>query len=198
MSKYIIIISSLLFILNSCSHSSKVTKPKFRVQNKFDSAKIDREENLLNILNSVRLKDNNCSQAVSKLILDEKLSLAAQKHAEDMAFNHFVRHDGSGTETDEAKKKLGIGSMFNERLVYFGFRAPKGTISGENVVKIDIEKGADTVESNFKRALYGLTLSKSQCQILMNPKFKYVGIGYYNDNNNSYYWTLDYAQEKSK
>ena len=186
----------LTFIFNSCTTSSK----QIRLNNKKVEKNVNmaEKEQLLNILNSIREKENNCSQAVSKLDLDKELSLAAQKHAEDMAYNHFVRHDGSGTETDEAKKKLGIGSMFNERLVYFGFRAPKGTISGENVVKIDIEKGADTLKSNFKRALYGLSLSKSQCQILMNPDFKYVGIGYYKDNNSSYYWTLDYAQEKSK
>lgn len=197
MSKLTIIIFVLAFILNSCSNTFKAFNPSINVQNKLESTQIEREANLLNMLNSIRVKDNNCSQAVSKLILDDKLSLAAKMHAKDMAYNHFVRHDGSGTETDEAKKKLGVGSLFNERLVYFGFRAPKGTISGENIVKIDIDKDSNTTESNFKKALLGLSLSKSQCQILMNPQFKYVGIGYFNDNN-SYYWTLDYAQEKSQ
>lgn len=198
MFKLITIITLVIAItLNSCSYNSKVFEQKTKVQNKFDSLQVEKNRKLLKLLNTVRAEENNCSKAVDKLILDEKLSFAAQMHSIDMGYNHFVRHDGSGTETDEAKQKLGIGSLFNDRLVYFGFRAPRGTLSGENVVKIDIENDSNTLESNFKKALYGLTLSQSQCKILMNPQFKYVGIGYFNDGI-SYYWTIDYAQRRGE
>ena len=188
------IIGQLIF--SSCASNNLNIAHKDRKKTIIQTDRI-KNEKLLSILNDIRSKENNCSQAALKLTLDQSLSYAAKMHAKDMALNHFVRHDGSGTETDEAKKRLGIGSLFTERLVYYGFRAHQGTLSGENIVKIDILDKNEDIYSNFKKAINAIIHSKSQCQILMNPKFRYVGIGSYR-NNNSYYWTIDYAETKSK
>ncbi len=183
-----------IFLFTSCSSDKKLTPKKYASYLKITPSYIQEENRLLQILNDFRTHDQNCSQAAPKLFLHKKLSIAALMHAKDMALNHFVRHDGSGTESDLAKKKIGIGSRFNERILFFGFKAPKNTLCGENVCKV-VDNNFTSIEENFKKALKVISNSKEQCQILMNPKFRFVGIGYFK-NNNTYYWTLDYAQKE--
>ena len=151
---------------------------------------------LLKLINRVRIKENNCSMATHPLILDKSLSDAAFAHAKDMAYNHIFKHDGSGTELDPAKKRVGIGSTFYERILYFGFKAPIGSKVGENLAKISYRE-SQNLEEHFKIALQKILQDKQQCKILMNPLFNYVGIGYA-ISDNSIYWVINYANLKKE
>ncbi|GEM_PF-526448 len=109
------------------------------------------------------------------LTLNRELSLAAEKHSEDMAINDFFSHEGSnGSKLRDRTKSGGYESS------YVGENIAAGYITAENVVKAWIE-------------------SPDHHKNIVNPNFQSIGLGYYylendtGDTNYKRYWTQNFG-----
>ena len=121
----------------------------------------DRAEVLgvLEYTNSTRAAQQDCGvngikNSVGPLQLNEILSIAAQGHAEDMAANNFMAHEGSD------------GSSPSQRADRAGYR---GRGVGENVAR-----GYETPAA----VVQGWTDSDGHCSNMMNGSYSEIGIGY--------------------
>ena len=92
--------------------------------------------------------------AVGPVVLNDLLNTAAQGHAEDMAANQFLEHDGSD------------GSTPFERAARAGYA---GRLIGENVAR-----GQNTAPD----VVAGWIASDGHCNNLMNGNFSEMGVGY--------------------
>ena len=98
------------------------------------------------------------------MTLNEELTLAAQAHAEDMAANQFLGHDGSDNSTP------------SERARRAGYN---GSAVGENVAE-GYEDAAGVVA--------GWIDSDGHCSNLMNGNFSEMGVGYAESATGREYW----------
>jgi len=117
-------------------------------------------QELLNLHNNARR---------SKLILNDKLNIAAQKHAEWMAKNTIMSHVGEGR------------SSFWTRIKQAGYNPQTG---GENVAM-----GYSTVAAVFK----GWMNSPGHRANILNNSYKEVGFGLATSKNGSKYWCADFG-----
>lgn len=149
---------------------------------------------LLNYINNVRAQGTKCGPPAPPLGWNEKLEKAALAHAIDMQKNHFLGHLGSGTEYDVARKAPGVGSNFYERILYFGYPIKPFELAGEilSYTKFRII-GSEDPNIAFKHAVDNFLRSPTHCKILMNPRFRDVGIAAYKDNE-KIYWVIEFAE----
>ena len=151
---------------------------------------------ILNYINNIRANGNQCGPSAPPLTWNRKLEDAAISHAQDMASKNFLGHMGSGTDTDPARKALGQGSNFYERIIYFGFPIQPGELAGEilTYTKYDIV-GNKIPYANFKHAVDNFLSSPRHCALLMNPRFNDIGIASYKDSEKMY-WDIEFAEVK--
>jgi uncharacterized protein YkwD len=198
MNKYIkyATIVTLSLIFTACSNSTKEVKPQQNL------TAIDKNEinispykaQFVNEIANIRAKGTMCGGPTDALRANPQLERAAKAHAKDMATNHFVQHDGSGTATDPARKSMGIGSTFINRIIFFGYPAKTHDLVGETIAftKDSLVKSKD-IKVHFKKALQIILNDPAHCKILMNPRFKDVGIGAYRAKD-GYYWAIEYGE----
>jgi len=150
----------------------------------------------INQIANIRARGALCGGPVDPLRNNYKLETAAKAHAKDMALNHFVQHDGSGTASDPARKTPGMGSTFIERIIFFGYPAKTYDLVGETITytKFSLLRTKD-IDKHFKRALQIILNDPPHCRILMNPRFKDIGIGVYRTSR-GYYWAIDFGETK--
>ncbi len=104
------------------------------------------------------------------------LEKAAQRHSDDMARNSFISDAGSDDST--AKDRMvnaGYTAWSNDRLIW-----------GENLY-------ADV--SEFSAALNFILNDPSQARILLNPRYREIGIGVGTADGGKLYWTLLYGAQ---
>lgn len=149
---------------------------------------------MINIINDIRVKGNHCGPSAPPLGWSQKLKNAAEAHARDISMHKSISHLGSGDVSDVARKAPGRGSNFYERIIYFGYPIKPGEIAGEIITytKYRITGSKDPL-LNFKRAVENFLRSPSHCHILMNPRFKNVGIAAYEDGE-KIYWVIEFAE----
>ena len=147
----------------------------------------------LEYLNKIRLTGSNCANATTPLNYNVALEAAAMAHAKDMALNRHLEHDGSGTNVDIAKQNYG-GSKFYERILYFGYPAKPNDLVGEGVTYTTYKayKTKD-IKKLYKYAVDRLMKDYEHCKIIMNPRFRDVGVGYYQAKDRVY-WVLDFGE----
>jgi len=147
-------------------------------------------------INSIRQKGAPCAPFAPPLRLNSHLEAAANAHAKDMAINNFLKHTGSGTIVDIAKPSNGVGSLFFERIIFFGYPVKPKQLTGENITYTKIKVvGTKDEFTHFKRAVNNLIADPPHCVIFMNPRFQDVGIGLFKTDKR-YYWVLDFAEAK--
>jgi uncharacterized protein YkwD len=190
---------AIFFLFTGCSVFS-TTKPQnsmIEMDSNIDKNIVDLlpYNNLfVNEISNIRKNGTNCGQPTTPLKSNPNLAKAARVHAKDMAINHMVQHEGSGTATDIAKKSEGIGSSFIDRIIFFGYKTKIHNLVGETLAhtkNINIE--SNDIKEHFKKALDIMTKDPIQCKILMNPRFKDVGIGAYKSKD-GYYWAIEYGE----
>ena len=149
---------------------------------------------LLNYLNSVRSRGNSCGAGAPPVTWNDELALAAVAHAEDMAKNDFLGHLGSGKDTDPARKGPGQGSNFYERILYSGYPIKPGSLAGEILTYTKFRlAGTQDPYRLFVRAINNFLKSSAHCKIMMNPRFKDVGIAAYKDTEKMY-WVIEFGE----
>jgi len=152
------------------------------------------KEEFLKMVNEIRAKGAYCAPAAPPLRLNNYLETAAAAHAKDMALHGFLGHIGSGTQTDPAKKAPGIGSYFMDRILFFGYPAKSYDQVGENATLTkDKQNYKFPLKTHFKKALELYVNDPPHCKILLNPRFKDVGIGVYKSGK-KYYWVMDLGE----
>ncbi len=150
---------------------------------------------LLDKINAVRANGAPCSRISAPPVKwNRKLVDAAKAHAQDMAMHNFLGHLGSGTSTDVARKALGRGSNFYERILYFGYPIKPGELAGEilTYTKYNIVGDRQPLD-HFDHALENFLRSPRHCALLMNPRFSDVGIAAYKDNE-KIYWDIEFGE----
>jgi len=192
--KYTILVT-LIFYINACNSSTQpdlLNSARGVDSNSINLSAYNAE--FINEIANIRAKGANCGGPTDPLRYNPKLEAAAKAHAKDMAVNHFIQHDGSGTATDPARKANGIGSTFIDRIIFFGYPAKTHDLVGETIAhtKNSVIKSEDLRE-HFKRALKIIINDPPHCKILMNPRFQDVGIGVYKVKD-GYYWVIDYGE----
>jgi uncharacterized protein YkwD len=191
--KYAIFVT-LIFLLAACSDKGV---DKAYANNAVDKDMVNLspyQAEFVNEIANIRAKGAKCGGPVDALRRNPQLEAAAKAHAKDMAVNHFVQHDGSGTVTDPARKANGKGSTFIDRIIFFGYPAKTHDLLGETIAytKNSVIRSKD-IKKHFKRALQIILNDPPHCKILMNPRFKDIGIGAYKVYN-GYYWAIDYGE----
>ena len=192
--KYTIFIT-LIVILSACSSSNTANSTSSAVAVDKNMVNLSPyKAQFVNEIANIRARGASCGGPVDPLRTNPQLEAAANAHAKDMALNHFVQHDGSGTVTDPARKANGIGSTFIDRIIFFGYPAKTHDLVGETIThtKNSLVRSKD-IRKHFKRALQIILNDPPHCKILMNPRFQDVGIGVYKSND-GYYWAIDYGE----
>ena len=149
---------------------------------------------MLNYINTIRARGNECATPTGPLGWSLNLEDAASAHAGDMATNNFIGHIGSGRVTDIARKPNGAGSNFYERIMHFGYPIHSGELAGEIITytKYDIVGNKDPF-THFMHAVDNFQKSAKHCAILMNPRFRDLGIAAYRDDQ-KIYWVIEYGE----
>ena len=149
---------------------------------------------MLYYINQLRGGKAKCAPPAPPLRWNDSLEKAATVHSRDMAINHMLSHSGSGTSYDIAKPMPGTSSSFIDRINYFGYKTKEYMLVGENITTVPISKTkTQDLMANFKHAVDNIVNDKTHCEILMNPRFKYIGMGMYKAND-KYYFTMDLAE----
>jgi len=195
MKKLLPIVAVLLFVGCSTSHH-KIKTPKIgtSMQNpkSINTLASNEQRFFINYINQVRAKGAVCSPATTPLNYNSFLEKAAFEHSKDMALNSKLTHNGSGTNSDIARKMPGVGSNFFERILFFGYPAKTYDLVGEDITHI---KNIKDKRESFKKAIEMFLSEPIHCKILMKPRFKDVGVGYYTTKD-GYYWTVDFGETK--
>lgn len=185
----------VIVLLNSCSQSTPSLNKKI-INPQISATQLD--YSFIQDLNQLRAKGTACSSPTTPLHFNSYLKKAAMAHAKDMAFNNFLEHDGSGDSLDVAKNKDIRQSSFIERILFFGYEAKPYNLLGEVVTKTKFKKDkkSDT-KAHFQRALKAFINDPDHCKVLMNPRFKDVGVGYYKAKD-GYYWVIDLGEKNAR
>ncbi len=149
---------------------------------------------MLSYVNQIRTRGASCAGPTTPLGWNRLLENAAKSHTNDMAESGIVSHAGSGTSYDPAKKAIGIGSTFIDRIEYFGYPIKKGQLVGENLNRTAIKiTKSDKPMPNFKRAIQNLINDEPHCRIIMNPRFKDIGM-YIVRKGKYYYFSMELGE----
>ena len=123
-----------------------------------------------------QINRSRLSNGLRPLAFSPILEKAAQRHSDDMARNGFLSDAGSDDST--AKDRManaGYVAWSNDRLIW-----------GENLY-------ADV--SEFAVALNFILSDSSQARIMLNPRYREVGIGLGTAEGGKLYWTLLYGAQ---
>jgi len=201
MRKLLYSISAITIIfMSACSINKKSVSLKQHSMAALSNVNISPyKSQMLYYINQLRGGKAKCSPPAPPLIWNESLEKAATAHSRDMAINHMLSHSGSGTSYDVAKPMPGTSSSFIDRINYFGYKTKEYMLVGENITTVPISKTkTPDLMANFKHAVDNIVNDKTHCEILMNPRFQYIGMGMYKTND-KYYFTMDLAEaEKNK
>lgn len=146
----------------------------------------------LDAINAARSVEQDCGSEgifppADPLTWNESLYNAAYEHSRDLALSDTFSHEGSGTLSDITATDMGLDySMPPDRIehsCYTGY-----VTVGENVA-------AGTAMDTPQKAVVSWLDSPSHCAALMNPDFKEVGMGHYEDAEALYthYWTQNFG-----
>ena len=134
-------------------------------------------------INRIRMSSLTCSKPVSSLLYNRKLEFAAKSYpmsSVDTFLNSNVSINKSNTS-------------FLQRIKDFGYIVKPNRAIGELLAfsKYTVTKSSD-IKINFKHALDNLIQNPDSCKLLMNPKFKDVGVAF-KRTNLGYYWIIELA-----
>jgi len=134
---------------------------------------LDFEKEVLNLVNEIRIKHK-----LKPVVWQEDLARAARYHAQDMAFDDYMEH---ATYDRKNNRLVKVCATFNriEKFIELSYLA-------EN-----ISAGRTTA----KATVDGWMKSKSHRENILNPNFKYLGVGYAYKENTAYlhYWVEDFG-----
>jgi len=198
----LLIYTLFILIIAGCSNNNTMlSMPKYNNQNSNSNLNMSQippvqsssdTQLYIDYINNIRGKGAVCAGPTTPLKYNKFLEKAAFAHANDMATNHFLSHTGSGTQTDPAKKAPGVGSNFFERILFFGYPAKAYDLVGENITFIKRKYAKDRFES-FKKAVDVFLKDPPHCRILMEPRFKDIGVGY-KETPKGTYWVVDFGE----
>ena len=191
----------LLFIilLTGCSTNQQhLKKPQIGsnapIRNIQGYMNVSDSSTFVNYINAIRARGATCSAPSAPLANNSFLQSAAQNHSKDMAFSNQLQHDGSGSNIDVAKRLPGLGSSFFERILFFGYTAKANDLVGENITHVKFSSvGSRDKMKSFKKAIQIFLADPPHCKILMESRFRDVGVGYYKTKD-GYYWTVDFGE----
>ncbi|MDA3906668.1 MAG: CAP domain-containing protein [Bacteroidales bacterium] len=131
------------------------------------------EIEVLDLVNEIRIK-----QGVEVLVWHEDLARAARYHAQDMANDDYMEHQ----TYDRNKNQLFKVCETFERIQKF----IKMSYLAENI---------SAGKTNAKETVDAWMKSKSHHDNILNPNFKFLGVGYYYKKNTKYlhYWVQDFG-----
>ena len=196
MRKTLLFLSFVTLIANSgCSSSTSANSLKKTLPTVSSSSSIDEYRGqMLSYVNQIRTRGASCAGPTTPLAWNRLLENAAKSHAIDMAESGVISHAGTGTSYDPAKKAMGIGSTFIDRIKYFGYPVKKGQLVGENLNRTSIKlTKSDKPMPNFKRAIQNLINDEPHCKIIMNPRFNDIGM-YIVRKGKYYYFTMELGE----
>jgi uncharacterized protein YkwD len=131
------------------------------------------EKEILSLVNEIRIKHK-----LNPVVWQEDLARAARYHAQDMAIDNYMEH---ATYDLKNKRLVKICGTFDriEKFIEMSYLA-------EN-----ISAGRTTA----KATVDGWMKSKSHRENILNPNFKYLGVGYAFKENTEYfhYWVQDFG-----
>jgi len=183
-----------ILILSSCSNSNynQLNKTN-KIQKAYSNISLSNFSSYtINYINKIRAKKSSCAPATTPLKYNNALEAAAMAHAKDMALNKYLEHFGSGSATDVAKTQN--SSKFYERILFFGYPAKTYDLVGEGVTYTKYKAyKTKNLKKLFKYAMDTLMNDYEHCKIIMNPRFKDVGVGYY-QTKDRVYWVLDLGE----
>lgn len=106
---------------------------------------------------------NGMKNAVGPLQLNLELGIAAQVHADDMAANNFMEHEGSdGSEPGERARLANYSGSVGENIAR-GYRSPEDVVAG-------------------------WTRSDGHCSNMMNGGYSELGVGYAVSSSGEEFW----------
>ncbi len=148
-------------------NGSPTGKENVEVQN------IEYEQEVLNLVNEIRIKHN-----LKPLSWQEDLARAARYHAQDMALDEYMEHPTYDRKNNRLVKVCGTFDRI-EKFIKLPYLA-------EN-----ISAGKPTA----KETVDGWMKSKGHRTNILNPNFKYLGVGYFYESNSFYkhYWVQDFG-----
>jgi len=196
MRKTLLLFSFIALIANSgCSSSASANSIKKTTPSVSNISSIDEYRGkMLSYVNQIRTRGATCAAATTPLEWNKFLEDAAKSHTIDMAESGVVSHAGTGTSYDPARKTIGVGSTFIDRIKYFGYPAQKGKLAGENLNRVSIKlTKSDKPMPNFKRAIQNLINDKPHCEIIMNPRFDDIGM-YIVRKGKYYYFAMELGE----
>jgi len=112
-----------------------------------------------------------------------------------LAHMNRLTHDGSGTFFDYARVISNGKSKPLTRIKYFGYPMKTNNLVGEvvNYAAINKDGNSSNVFPYFEKALSKLIEDPTHCEILMNPRFKNIGLSMAK-NQEKYFLVIDLAQ----
>ncbi|WP_211238267.1 CAP domain-containing protein [Deinococcus pimensis] len=132
------------------------------------------EQRVLELTNQARAQARTCGTqsfaATTPLAYNANLRAAAYNHSRDMAVRNFFSH----TNPD------GLSPF--QRMTNAGYTG--WTTAGENIAA-----GQTTPE----QVVAGWLQSPGHCANIMNPRFRDLGVGFYQGGSYGYYWTQDFG-----
>lgn len=134
---------------------------------------LDFEKEVLNLVNEIRIKHK-----LEPVVWQEDLARASRYHAQDMAFDDYMEHATYDRKNNRLVKICGTFDRI-EKFITMPYLA-------EN-----ISAGRTTA----KATVDGWMKSTSHRGNILNPNFKYLGVGYAYKENTVYlhYWVQDFG-----
>ena len=151
---------------------------------------------MLAYMNNLRAKGAKCAPPAPPLNWNTNLETAASYHVRDMKEHNTLSHTGSGTLSDPAKKTIGVGSSYMDRIEFFGIPVKPHMLVGENITFTYFRNvKSDQIMPNFKKAMSNIMYDDAHCKIFMNPRFNNIGVAMAK-NRDRHYFVMDLAEIK--
>lgn len=133
----------------------------------------DLENEVLALVNEIRKKNN-----LKPLVEQNDLARAARYHAKDMALDDYVEHFSFDRKGKKLIKQCETFVRI-ERFISMNYL-------GENIA---------AGKATAKETVDGWMKSKGHRENILNPNFKYLGVGYYFKSSSIYkhYWVQDFG-----
>lgn len=131
------------------------------------------EREILDLVNEIRIKKN-----LTPLVQQNDLARAARYHAKDMALDDYVEHFSFDRKGNQLIKQCETFVRI-ERFISMNYL-------GENIA---------AGKATAKETVDGWMKSKGHRENILNPNFKYLGVGYYYKSSSLYkhYWVQDFG-----
>ena len=138
-----------------------------------ETQNLELEKEVLFLINNIRIKHK-----LKPLAWQEDLARAARYHAQDMAYDNYMEHASFDRKNKSLVKVCGTFNRI-EKFIDMDYLA-------EN-----ISAGRSTAQATVE----GWMKSKSHRENILNPNFKYLGVGYAYKENTVYthYWVQDFG-----